>query len=488
MAYDRFDYNRTDGNIVWSSDNDIYDNLSLSGDVSLVPNPLVDKDGDNTYEIVSKIAYLIGVPKRIFENEVEPPKIFFFNTLERDRSARIIRNLCVVRNAIEINFKKINDRMKFQMRSLQSLTEYIPAESLTQLTTDGVNFIKKSNTKLCQHIMEINRLIADRINNCQKLFPIWIKWEYIKDLFIMPNGFKEEGTKSASDTFYAFMAYYPYQVYINWKPRDEKNILQNDKKFVRLLYSWHNDYFREYNKVSDAGSYVKGNIYDFIESGEKTVVVVDCENSDPYKLTAVLKNLNHEYTQKISSLILFDDIHASTAWDILSDFIKIPVEHLVVERVKNNKSLVDIKLTARACQEHYQNSVDSFIIVSSDSDYWGLISSLPDARFLVMIERENCGQDLKKAMFDAGIFYCYIDDFYTGNADMIKNDALFKEMYRYIDCTVRLNINDMFNIALNNTRIEMSEAEKKQFKAKYLKTMQMSIGDSGDVLFEFKRK
>ena len=27
---------------------------------------------DSTYELVSKIAYLLGVPKRIFENEHEP--------------------------------------------------------------------------------------------------------------------------------------------------------------------------------------------------------------------------------------------------------------------------------------------------------------------------------------------------------------------------------------------------------------------------------
>ena len=31
---------------------------------------------DSTYEIVSKVAYLIGVPKRIFENEHEPPKLW----------------------------------------------------------------------------------------------------------------------------------------------------------------------------------------------------------------------------------------------------------------------------------------------------------------------------------------------------------------------------------------------------------------------------
>ena len=34
---------------------------------------------DSTYELVSKVAYLIGVPLRIFQNEHEPPKIEIYN-------------------------------------------------------------------------------------------------------------------------------------------------------------------------------------------------------------------------------------------------------------------------------------------------------------------------------------------------------------------------------------------------------------------------
>lgn len=30
---------------------------------------------DSTHEIVSAVAYLAGVPKRIFENEYDPPKL-----------------------------------------------------------------------------------------------------------------------------------------------------------------------------------------------------------------------------------------------------------------------------------------------------------------------------------------------------------------------------------------------------------------------------
>ena len=136
------------------------------------------------------------------------------------------------------------------------------------------------------------------------------------------------------------------------------------------------------------------------------------------------------YFAKINSVsknsILFDDIHTVLAWQILEQYTQIPIEHITVERVKSSKSLVDIKLTVRACQEHYQNGVDSFIIVSSDSDYWGLISSLPTAHFLVMIEREKCGVDMKEAMLGSGIFYCYIDDFNARGADEIKAASTFQ--------------------------------------------------------------
>lgn len=341
---------------------------------------------------------------------------------------------------------------------------------------------------MVHHIIEINRLLSDRISNCKSLFPLWINWEYIKDIFIMPNGLTEEGTKVAADVYYSNLPYYPYQMYLNWTPTDEGNILYNDKKFAKLLYEWNHDYFGEYSKVSDAGSFVKGNIYDYIEDSQKVVLVVDCENSDPYKLVATLKNLNYEYTQKITRIILFDDIHTATAWSILEQFTSIEVEHMMIERVKQNKSLVDIQLTAHACKEHYQNQVDSFIIVSSDSDYWGLIKSLPDARFLVMIEREKCGPDMKAALEDSGIFYCYIDDFYSGNAEDIKHSALFREMDRYIDEHVQLNVNEMLYAALRATRIDMAESEKKQFYYKYIHNMQMRIADNGDVSIEFKRK
>ncbi len=442
---------------------------------------------NSTYDVVSKIAYLIGVPKRIFENDYEPPKMEVFEQLEKDKNARIIRHLCILRTAIERGYKQINEKMKFEFKTILTIPECIPMDSVNQLSDDGISFVKRSSTKPKHHVIEINRIISDRINNCKDIFPLWINWQYIRELFIMPNGLTEAGTKEAAVLYYSNLSVYPYQVYINWQPRDAGNILYNDKKFASLLYAWHGDYFAEQSKVSDVGNYIKGSIYDYINSSNKVVVVVDCENSDPYKLCATFKNLDSAYTQKITSIILFDDIHTVEAWKTLEQFTQIPVEHMMVERVKQNKSLVDIKLTARACQEHYRNYVDSFIIVSSDSDYWGLISSMPDARFLVMIEREKCGPDMKNALVESEIFYCYIDDFYSGNAEDIKQIALFKQLNQHLNEALHLNVNIMLDEALQTTRIHMDAAERKQFYEKHIRPMKLVINEDGDVGIELKR-
>lgn len=66
---------------------------------------------NSTYTVVSKVAYLIGVPKRIFENEHEPPQMEWYEKLSVNKNARIVRNLSILRTAIEQNFKNIYKQM-----------------------------------------------------------------------------------------------------------------------------------------------------------------------------------------------------------------------------------------------------------------------------------------------------------------------------------------------------------------------------------------
>ncbi len=442
---------------------------------------------ERTTDIVSIFAYLIGVRKGIFDNPHEPPQREWYDKLELQKPARIVRNLCRIRTAIEHNFGKINNGLRKEHRSIDSMTEYIPQDSLLQLIRDGVTIFRKSNSYLGQHIIELNRLIGDRINNCKVLFPTWLNWNYVKKLFLMPEGLTDEGIKAEADAFFKHLECYPYQVYMHWAPYDCGNILYSDKKFVTLLYEWNNDQFTQLNRVEDVGDYVTGNIYDFIEEGTNVTFVVDCENSDPYNLVAALLGLDEKYTRKIGKLILFDDVHTSSAWRVLEDHVSIPVEHVLIERVKEQKSLVDMRLAMRISEEYYRNGVDHFVLASSDSDYWAVITSLPEAKFLVMVEHGKCGVDMKLALEEKGIFYCYIDEFHSARSEGIMRDAVYRELLRYITDNLHFNFHDMLDAAVTSTRVNWDEAEKKQFFDKHIRPFQAVMDKDGSLRIELKR-
>lgn len=215
----------------------------------------------------------------------------------------------------------------------------------------------------------------------------------------------------------------------------------------------------------------------------------DTATRNPRKAYTDYENSTYTVVSKVAYLIgvqkrifenEYDDIHTTSAWKILERFTQIPIEHVLIERIKENKSLVDIRLTTGTCREYYQNNVDSFILVSSDSDYWGLISAMPEVRFFVMVESEKCSPTIKNALINAGISYCYIDDFCTGNSNDIKVAAVLREVRQKLDQAFHLNVRDILDEACRATRADMTTAEKNQFYDKYIKTMHVDISPNGE--------
>lgn len=434
---------------------------------------------NSTYNIISTVAYLIGVPKRIFDNEHEPPDLSWYERLDSDKNARTVRNLCAVRSALLRHYKRISEEIFYNLKNLHTLPDYLPQEAIRQLEEDGLPIIK-ANHKINQYLVELNGLVCDRINSCKELFPLWLKWDYIRPLFLMPKGATEAGIKAVVADYSQKCRHFPYQIYLNWELGDEGNVLYNDKKFVDLLYTSHGEMFFDVNNVMDAGNITKNSIYTFIGDSKQTVLIVDCENSDPYKLYAVLRNLKSCYLSKIKKIILYDDPNTTNTWTLLERYVSIPVERELVERVKKSKSLVDIRLTAGACKEFYANSVDSFVIVSSDSDYWGLISALPQARFLVMVEYDHFAGDMRRKLEESGIVYCYIDDFCIGNTGELRNAALLQELEQYLAALGSFNVNDMMRKAISSARIDLSADEYRQFCERYLKNIHVRISEAGE--------
>lgn len=431
-----------------------------------------------TYEVVGPIAFLIGLTEKEFNLTFACQQERFSN-LMKDKSARTVRNLCILRTEIMKHYRDLSYKMRHELKNLNSCPEYITQEALRQLEVDGVPLFKTNYTPK-KYLMDINRLLCENIGKCQRLIPDWVNWEYIKALFIVPKGTTEKGVDKMMDQYFAKKSDFPYFKYLNWNFRFDGNILLNDKKFVQLLYNGNGSTFYDLSKVTDAKTETKQIVYNFLEKSQKTCIIVDCENVDPYKMYATLNNLDQEeLLSKVTKIILIDDVNTTSAWEILDQFTEIPVEHVMTERVHQNKSLVDITLTAAVCKEFYADNTDSFILSSSDSDFWGLIRSLPNAGFLVLVESENMSSVNRNEMLKTGTPFCYMDDFCTGNSYAIKTATVLKEIKKTL-APISFNLNDVFKEARFAARAEMTKAEQEQFYNRHLKKARLQIGNNGD--------
>ena len=445
--------------------------------------------------IVTTMAFLIGVPqeKVTSENRFD---ITEFEKLKTDDNAKIIRNLCKLRTQFLRNYKNIDDAKKFQMRPLESMSEYLDIDAIKYLRSQNIEVNIANAKSPTVYIAYINQYIVDNIEKIKPLIPDWIKFEYIKSLFLIPGGYAgHNGVNIRSDykkifdvifeigkTYAAQRSDYPFQMYIHWPKmfrETDGNILYNDLKFLKLLYAANGDSFQAGRYVIDAKETTKENVYYFLNEAENVAIFVDCENVDPYSFASTILNLNNDELSKIKKIVLYDDVNTSTAWDYIADIINIPVEKKDIERVLDNKSLVDITMTAGVCEEYYRNNVESIILASSDSDFWGLIKQLPNARFLVLNEFRKTSNAIIDQLDKNHIQHCFMSDFAQDKVQQFKSDVLYLGLMKRIKMFNQtgnfgtLDIDNLLRELFYEADIDGAESqlnrEKEAFFKKYLK-------------------
>lgn len=312
--------------------------------------------------IFTIIAYLIGVPDDKFKGD-ERFDIEEYNRLKTNEDATIIKYLCRLRTQFLRNYKSIDDARKYELRSLESLEDYLDVEGIKYLREKGIEINVNHAKSPTVNIAYLNQYILDNIDKIKPLIPDWIKFQYIKSLFLISGGYSGYNGNNIKNNykkiFDAIMevgriygtqrGYYPFQMYLSW-PRSFKeadgNILYNDLKFLKMLYAANGDRFQAGGYVVDARYEDKEEIYEFLDEAVNVAIFVDCENVDPYAFGATILNLDETSLSKIKKIILYDDVNTSTAWDYIADIMPIPLIKKDIERVLDNKSLVDITMTA----------------------------------------------------------------------------------------------------------------------------------------------
>ena len=450
-------------------------------------------------EIVSKIAFLIGIDDKYFgvgQVENMNPQFYrsVFEEMNQDKEARIVRNLCRLRTKIQRNFKAIFTEMNSDIKNLDSIPDLVPQDALKSLEADGIQFVR-ARRRLDEYIVDVHNYLLPHVPNCQKFLPEWIKWPYVKNLFFINKGNTIEGNKEAARSYSEYRDLYPYQAFINWSVDDsDGNILRDDAKFLPILYERNRDRFYDMSKVTEAGDAALTDPEDFFANAGRVIIAVDCENADPCKVIGIMKDLDAKgMIDKVAKILLVDDEHTSSQWRALRRNENLPLEYYLTDRVKDEKSAVDVALTIKFYREvaeskNTDNPIDSAIIISSDCDFWPLIELTPEIKFLVMIEYDNCSQAYYQRLQNNDIPFFYIDEFFMSGNIELKTEIVLQEVIHEIEENhlSKLNLFSVINRALSKLDLKMNETEISQFLEKYIASMTIGFAKNGSAVLQNK--
>lgn len=106
------------------------------------------------FDIVSRIAYLLGVSEEYFWGEESNFDETIYTGLEECKDARIVRNLCIIRTALLRNNGRIRNLFQYDMKNIDTIPEYMliyGKEATTQIENSVPYYsVSKwsSNTKM----------------------------------------------------------------------------------------------------------------------------------------------------------------------------------------------------------------------------------------------------------------------------------------------------------------------------------------------------
>ena len=437
-----------------------------------------------TYDLVSNVAYLIGVPKRFFTQEDSRFEEQVYKRLDLAKPCRVLRNLCLLRTQILRSYKHINERARQGLYELSNV-EYIDATAMMQLERDGASFVKHKNRFAGEHLTEINRLISDRVNNVKPFIPDWFCFDYFKKLVLMPNC-------DEIQYFHENVSTYPYQTYICLHT-DEENastratLLTNDYVFCTTVYRYNGEYFSECAALRDVPEDGKELLMQFFQS-HKTCMIVDCENVTISKFLHMLRSLG-DRIDALAKVIFITGTDSSTAWteELMMNY-KCPVQIHKTNRILGHKSQVDNTLISKCFIEKYENGVNGFLLCSSDSDFAVLFDNIPGADFFVMVERDNVSNLYEAHLDERSIGFTYLDLFYSGDRGSMNRIVLGE--VKKLAPTVVFNVNEILEKALYQTCLwgDYNEQQRRAFVQQFIKTAKLVFDDpSGDVRVEFCR-
>lgn len=340
-------------------------------------------------EIIHVIQFMLGVPEKYLPN------------MEKCSFLSKVRALCNLRSAIVGQFSEVNTAHK----NGDALTTIKETRNPAQMLAEKYNFTPNEQTSLSRIVMELNEAIDKEVNNVPTFENIPKEW--VQELFHMPEGNTVEGVREAVKKFRKYSQSYPSRKYLNWDfaatPESLRaRLFESDASLLAMMRQQHA------NKAVQ--------LFDFIGKSDKVDVIVDCENSDAQRLYNSLRVM----LPHINKIIFVNDAHGNALWDEFERFApEVNIEHVKLNRLKEQKSLVDYTMVSKTFEEYYESDVRDFVLASSDSDIWALIMAIPTANVMVLSERCKSGDVLPNALTKSDIPFIFMEDVQTDSFEMM---------------------------------------------------------------------
>lgn len=316
---------------------------------------------------VSKICYLLGVKTRLLERDYEYD-LAYYKTVSK---AIYLRSLCHIRNTLTFNYRKINPYLK-SLKSLDNLTN-----SLAIVETHNPEFVQQCRDlniiKVINYIStEINNNIYNVLVNCNVTNPeIYARLFYWRqhteeELHNLCTFFKKEGCPQGVCLDQAInmtdLRCYKYCLFTDESALEMAKSLPISDEELQITHI-------DTPVVSDT---VKVNKFDITGYN----LYVDCDNAGVAEFIGFLSNYDIKTLQSLSVFLFIDD-KTNFLWHNLGLlYPHMKIQEVTCRRIIEDKSTVDLTLTAFVSQHIYTNVATNIIIFSSDSDYLGLLQSL----------------------------------------------------------------------------------------------------------------
>ncbi|MNL91219.1 hypothetical protein D3C81_09490 [compost metagenome] len=379
----------------------------------------------NTVQSVYKsnafiIAYLLGVEEKVFPRDYADDYRASgeFKVFELIENANVIRAFNRVRQSILRNYSVYKNSKDFTKVSEGYLTnELILLEkcgyrihsvySENYDLSEVVNYIRANHDKL------LDKVLSD----------LGIQYkEDVKALFYFYDFTKKTLEKRVTELKQAIsakMVCFPHGVIIlkyakivnllRYTLTNDTNmfctckaITKNDSEILATEYNWRKYNLAEVavesveeevkqevkaeislasnvaNKQEDTTDYLKGVLLDSVYEE----IFVDCDNTSFFAFVAFVKEL--EKHNKNYNINLFIDAKSNFLWKIINNILQCPfkINKTFVTRIKESKSVVDMVMAVAINKAIFSNK-KQITLISSDSDFYGLLSEYDDVKFSV---------------------------------------------------------------------------------------------------------